>query len=167
MSNATTTVENEQDLKRSDLIQQIRRESEFRTCQGEAQQLRQKLTDELKATTLAITKQILESNAIEQESARQLLAIDKAKIELLRSTQEGKQILALEAELKELTLVNGVPQLQLLKHQVELAMDQDMTEQAAILRGRITNLEGKIEKLKAEIERLWISFGFEMAWFLR
>ena len=167
MSNATTTVENEQDLKRADLIQQIRSESELRTCQGEAQQLRQKLTEELKATTLAITKQVLECDAIDRDIDRRLTAIDKAKIELLRSTQEGKQILSLEAELKELTVVDGVPQLQLLKHQVELAMDQDMTEQAAILRGRITNLEGKIEQRKAEIEQLWMSFGFEMSWILR
>ena len=164
---SATAVENEKDMVIAGLIQQIRGETELRTRQGEVQQRRQELTDRLKAVTADINKQILECNAIDQESARQLLAIDKAKIELLRSTQEGKQILALEADLKELTLVNGVPQLQLLKHQVELAMDQDMTEQAAILRGRITNLEGKIEKLKAEIERLWISFGFEMAWFLR
>ena len=161
MSEATATVENDQDLVIAGLIQQIRGETEIRTRQGEAQQRRQELTDKLKAITADINRQILECNAIDQKSDRQLTAIDKAKIELLRSTQEGKQILALEADLKELTLVNGIPQLQLLKHQVELAMDQDMTEQAAILRGRIANLEGKIDQRQREIDRLWCSFGFD------
>ena len=168
MSEATTTLENEQDLKRAGLIQQIRSESELRTRQGEVQQRRQELTDRLKAVTADINKKILECNAIDLESARQLLAIDKAKFELLKSTPEGKQILALEAELKDLAWgEKQVPQLNLLRHQVELAIDQGKTEESGIIRGRLANLEAKIEQRKAEIDRLWQSFGFEMAWFLR
>jgi len=161
MSEATATAETEQDLAIAGLIEQVRGESELRTRQGEAQQMRQALVDELKAVTAKFNQQIQECNAIDQDSSRQLVAIGRAKAELLRSTKEGKQILSLEAELQELTLVNGVPQLQLLRHQVELAIDQGMKEQAVMLRGRIANLEGKIEQIKAEIDRLWQSFRFD------
>ena len=165
---SATAVENEKDMVIAGLIQQIRGETELRTRQGEIQQRRQELTGELKAVTADINKKILECNAIDLESARQLLAIDKAKFELLKSTPEGKQILALEAELKDLAWgEKQVPQLNLLRHQVELAIDQGKTEESGIIRGRLANLEAKIEQRKAEIDQLWQSFGFEMAWFLR
>ena len=165
---SATAVENEKDMVIAGLIQQIRGETELRTRQGEVQQRRQELTDRLKAVTADINKQILECNAIDQESARQLLAIDKAKFELLKSTPEGKHILVLEAELKDLEWgEKQVPQLNLLRHQIELAIDQGKAEEAGMIRGRLANLEAKIEQRKAEIDRLWQSFGFEMAWFLR
>ncbi len=164
MSEATVTEATEQDMKIAGLIEQIRGESELRTRQGEAQQRRQELTDRLKAITADINKQILECNAIDNESGRQLSAIDKAKIELLRSTPEGKQILALQKELRDLEWgEKQVPQLSLLRHQVELAIDQNKPQEARMLRGSIANLEGKIELRKAEIDRLWMSLGFEMA----
>ncbi|MCF7960768.1 MAG: hypothetical protein K9M08_08490 [Pirellula sp.] len=160
MTTATATAETEQDLVIAGLIQQVRGEAELRTRQGEAQQMRQALADELKAVTARINQEIQECNAIDQDSARQLFAIGRAKAELLRSTPEGKQIRAMEAELQELTLVNGVPQLQLLRHQVELAMDQGKKEEAGMIRGRLANLEGKIQQRQSEIDRLWESFGF-------
>lgn len=145
MSEATATVKNEQDMVIAGLIQQIRGETELRTRQGEVQQRRQELC-----------------NAIDQESDRLLVAIDKAKVELLRATPKGKQILALQAELTDLEWgEKQVPQLSLLRHQVELAIDQGKPEEAGMIRGRIANLEGKIKQCKAEIERLWMSFGFE------
>ena len=157
MSEATATIENEQDMVIAGLIEMIRGETELRTRQGEVQQRRQDLTERLKTITSDINKQILECNAIDQESGRQLSAIDKAKAELLRSTPEGKQILALKAELRDLEWgEKQVPQLSLLRHQVELAIDQGKPEEAGMIRGRIANLEGKIEQRKAEIERLWI-----------
>jgi hypothetical protein len=160
MSEATATAETEQDLAIAGLIEQVRGESELRTRQSEAQQVRQALVDELKAVTAKINQQIQECNAIDQDSARQLFAIGTAKAQLLRSTPEGKQILAWEAELQELTLVNGVPQIQLLRHQVELAIDQGKKEEAGMIRGRLANLEGKIQQRQSEIDRLWESFGF-------
>ncbi len=54
-------------------------------------------------------------------------------------------------------------QLSLLRHQVDLAIEKGKTEEAGMIRGRIANLESKIEQRKAEIERLWMSLGFEMA----
>lgn len=164
MSEATATEATEQDMKIAGLIQQIRGETELRTRQSEAQQRRQELTDRLKGITSDINQQILECNTIDNVSGRQLSAIDKAKAELLRSTPEGKQILALQKELRELEWgEKQVPQLSLLRHQVELALDQNKPEEAGMIRGRLANLEGKIEQRKAEIERLWMSFGVEMA----
>ena len=170
MSEATATAETEQDLAIAKLMETIRGETELRTRQGEAQQRRQALVDELKAVTAKLNQQIQECNAIDQDSARQLQAIERAKAELLRLTPEGKQIRALQAELKELELgedqANPLPQLKLLRHQQELAEDQGKPEEAGMLRGRIANLEGKIEQRKAEINRLWESFEFPPECFL-
>ena len=160
----TATAETEQDLVIAGLIQQVRGEAELRTRQGGAQQMRQALADELKAVTARINQEIQECNRIDQDIARQLFAIGRAKAELLRSTPEGGQILALRAELKELELgedqANPLPQLQLLRHQVELAIDQGKKEEAGMIRGRLANLEGKIQQRQSEIDRIWESFGF-------
>ena len=152
----------DKDLARAGLIQQIMGETEIRYRQGEAQQRRLELGDELKAMTSRINQEIRECDEIDRDSDRLLTALDKAKGELLRSTAEGKQIRSLQAELKVLALgKEQVPQLNLLRHQVELAIDQGKPEEAGMLRGRIANLASKLEQLQLQIDSLWSSFGFE------
>ena len=158
---SAATIEIDQDLVRAGLIQQIQGETELRTRQGEAQQKRQMLVEKLKAATVEINQQIADCNDIYHMTDCGLNVIDKAKGELLRSTPEGKQILALQAEIKELKWVNQEPQLIQLKRKLEIAVDRDEPENAGILRSKIANLESKMEQKQAEIDALWSSFGFD------
>ena len=159
MSAATTEID--QDLVKAGLIQQIQGETELRTRQGEAQQRRQMLVEKLKATTQKINQQIADCDEINLSCDRLLTAIDRSKGDLLRSTPEGKQIFAIQAEIKELKWKNQEPQLPVLKRKLEIAEDRGEPENAAILRSQIANLESKIEQYQSEIERLWTSFGFD------
>ena len=151
----------DKDLARAGLIQQIQGESEIRTRQGEAQQKRQSLVDRLQSTTVKINQQIADCNDVYHMTDCLLNSVDKAKSELLRSTPEGKQILALQAEIKELKWVNQEPQLLQLKRKLEIALDRDEPELAGILRSQIANLESKLEQRQTEIDVLWSSFGFD------
>ncbi len=158
---STATVEIDKDLARAGFIKQIQGESEIRNRQGAAQQRRQSLVEKLKATTQKLNEQIQECGDVYHMTDCALNVIDQAKGELLRSTPEGKQILALQAEINELKWVNQEPQVLQLKHKLEIALDRDEPEGAAILRGKIANLESKIEQRQTEIDALWSSFGFE------
>ncbi len=151
----------DKDLARARLIEQIQGESEIRTRQGEAQQKRQSLVERLQSTTVKINQQIRDCNDVYHITDALLNGVDKAKGELLRTTQEGRQILALQAEINELKWVNQEPQLMQLKRKLEIAVDRDEPELAGILRSQIANLESKLEDRQAQIDALWSSFGFD------
>lgn len=151
----------ETDTVQAGLVQEILTESEVQREQSEAQSKRLAIAEKLKAATLLANQQMNECFAIDLACKGRLHSIEKAKAELLRTTPEGRQIRSIQAEIAELTIVNGVPQLGLLRHKLELAEDRNETENVEVLTSQIVSLQNKIDQRQREIDRLLCGFGFD------
>lgn len=156
---STATVET--DTVQAGLIERIKNEAEIRSRKLEAQQKRLSIAEKLKATTLRANQQMTECHDIDHQCDGLLYNIEKAKVELLRTSPEGKRILSLQREMHELKFVKGDPQLAQLYRKLELAEARGETDVVATIEANLVKLQGKIDSLQREIDRLWTGFGFD------
>ncbi len=149
------------DTVQAGLVQEILTESEVQREQAEAQSKRLAIAEKLKAATVKAEQQMNECFAIDLACKGRLYEIGKAKAELLRTTNEGRQIRSLQAEILELRYVKGDPAIALLYRKLESAEDQNLVDEIEGIKAKITNLQTKIDQRQREIDRLWCVFGFD------
>jgi len=148
------------DLRKAELVSEIQRESEVQQDQAELQREAARLEDSIPQFVRETRAKINQLQNQEQVCARELVAIDRMRDELLAITPEGRRIKTLLADMQELRFPGGSNVLVLKRHLQQLAINHSIGDPNEMvvadgLGREIAKIESRIAEHSTEVDRLW------------